>query len=168
VSRDVTFHESVPGSTLLTAAVSAAEPAVISSTSSSSSSINAIVTPAAELVDSGRLSMIDSLLNSDTESDSDDDEREAAEPSQAQSVSPQVVVEPLISQLPVSLSVASESPASHQSASAPLAVHMVGKQLTGHGSNSVNRSVHFGNSRRITRLARQSRRASSSTRPSTR
>ena len=81
VSRDVIFRESVAGSTLLTsAAVSAAEPAAISSTVSSSSSSS--TTRAAEPVDiSDRLSSIDFLHASDTESGSDDDvEPEAAEP----------------------------------------------------------------------------------------
>ena len=124
MSRDVTFHESVAGSTLLTTAVSAAEPAVISSPARSSSSI-INTTRAAEPVDAGSLSVIDSLLNSDTESDSDDDERAAAEPRQAQSVSPPVVSQPLVSQPAVSLSVASESPASLQSVAEMAAVHGV-------------------------------------------
>ena len=100
ISRDVTFHESVPGSTLLTTAVSAAEPAVINSTSSSST------TRAAEPVDTGRLSMIDILLDTDTESDSDHDNNDsarAAEPTGQQ----------LVSQLASRQRVTSESPASN-------------------------------------------------------
>ena len=81
VSRDVTFHESVAGSTLLTAAVSAAEPAEMSSTVSSSST-----TLAAEPVDTGSLSSIDILLDTDTESNSED-EPEAAEPRAHQPIS---------------------------------------------------------------------------------
>ena len=121
VSRDVTFHESVAGGTLLTTAVSAAEPAVISSTVSSSSS-NSNTTRAAEPVDAGRLSTIDISLDTDTESDDNhDDEPEAAEPNQAQSVSPSVVNQPVSSPpAAVSHSVASESPASHQSVTSEL------------------------------------------------
>ena len=71
VSRDVTFHEGVAGSTLLTAAVSAAVPAAIEGKTSSSSSV---VTPAAGQVDAEKPSSIDQfLLVSDTDSDSESD-----------------------------------------------------------------------------------------------
>jgi transposase InsO family protein len=72
VSRDVTFHESVAGSTLLTAAVSAAAPAAIEGKTSNSSS--SLVQPAAELVDAEKPSSIDHvLIVSDTDSDNDND-----------------------------------------------------------------------------------------------
>jgi hypothetical protein len=100
-SRDVTFHESVAGGTLLNTAVSAAEPAVINSPTTSSSA-----TRAAEPIDIlDRLSSIDILIETDTESDNDDNEPEAAAPSGNQSVS-----QPAVS-LP---EVASEPPVSHQ------------------------------------------------------
>ena len=94
ISRDVTFHESVAGGTLLTTAVSAAAPAVISSTSSSNT------TRAAEPVDAGRLSVIDIALDTDTESDEDD------------STSSSGAVAPIEQQ------VASESPVAVQNAAA--------------------------------------------------
>ena len=71
VSRDVTFHESVAGSTLLTAAVSAAEPAAIGGKTSSGTSP---ATPAAVQVNAEKPSSIDHfLLVSDTDSDSESD-----------------------------------------------------------------------------------------------
>ena len=74
VSRDVTFHESVAGSTLLTAAVSAAEPAAIKGKTSTSSSP---VPPAVVQVDAEKPSLIDNfLIVSDTDSDSDDSDND--------------------------------------------------------------------------------------------
>ena len=74
VPRDVTFHESVAGSTLLTA-VSAAEPADSNNSTSGAAS-------AAELTDTGRSTLFDVLRATETDSD-DDSETEAEEPVQS-------------------------------------------------------------------------------------
>jgi hypothetical protein len=71
VSRDVTFEESVAGSTLLTA--TAAAPAVANNNN------NSAAVPAAELTDGSRSTIVDAQLNEDTESDSDS-EAEPVEP----------------------------------------------------------------------------------------
>ena len=107
VSRDVTFHESVPGGTLLspavrpaeaaekTTAVRAAEPAVSNSSGSSGA------TRAAEPVGTGRLSMIKVSLDTDTESeDGDDNAPGAAVPSGQQSVSQSAVTSPAATERP--------------------------------------------------------------------
>ena len=119
VSRDVTFHESVPGGTLLspavrpaeaaetspavrpaeaaekTTAVRAAEPAVSNSSGSSGA------TRAAEPVGTGRLSMIKVSLDTDTESeDGDDNAPGAAAPSGQQSVSQSAVTSPAATERP--------------------------------------------------------------------
>ena len=114
VSRDVTFHESVPGGTLLTTAVRpaeaaetstavrAAEPAVSNSPDSSGAA------RAAEPVDTGRLSTINISLSADTESEDDDDDApEAAVPIGQQSVSASSASQAVASERPVMASAGS-------------------------------------------------------------
>ena len=118
-SRDVTFHESVAGCTLLNEpGVSAAVPSGINSSSDASvraaepvgteSSVS--VARAAEPTDTSSSNIFDLLLASDTDSDDDDGVTEAKQP-----VRPSVAAVPVIgvaSELPATaIRVASESPA---------------------------------------------------------
>ena len=175
VSRDVTFHESVPGGILLntavrpaeaavisTTAVRAAEPAVINSPSSSGTS------RAVEPVDTGRLSTIDISLDTDTESDDgDDDASGAAAPSGQQSVSQSAVTSPAASERPAMASTESAHP--HRRSPTPsqqLPYHQVCSSPTSwspHASGGARSSKHCGSWTHTTHPARQSGRASSST-----
>ena len=107
VSRDVTFHESVPGGTLLATAVRPAEAAVTSTAAVRAAEpavINGLpnhTTRAAEPVDTGRLSTISISLDTDTESEDDDDDAPgAAAPSGQQSVGQSAVTSPVASERP--------------------------------------------------------------------